>query len=166
MKILIITAPNYDDTEVLYPYYRLLEAGLEPEVASFDKGMVAGKYHFTIPSNVRLEELELSQYSGLYLPGGSAPEKLRLNASALEAVKWFMGKELPVASICHGQQLLISAGVLQGKRATCYPGIRDDLKNAGAIYENAPVVVDGCLVTSRRPEDLPWLMREYMKLFE
>ena len=97
-------------------------------------------------------------------PRRTAPEKLRQNADILNAVRYFMDNDLPVASICHGQQILISSGRISGRRATCYPGIRDDLVNAGALYENAPVVVDRKLVTSRRPEDLPYFMREFIKL--
>ena len=75
-----------------------------------------------------------------------------------------MNKNLPVCSSCHGQQILISTGLLRGRTATCYPGIRDDLINAGANYVNEPVVVDGNLVTSRRPEVLPFFMREFCRL--
>ena len=165
-KILLITADRCDDSEVLYPYYRVIEAGFAPTVASFERAAVNAKYHFSIMADISVEEIEPSAYDGLILPGGLAPEKLRQNKAVIEAVKAFDRDGKPIASICHGQQILISAGILKGRSATCYPGIRDDLINAGAIYEDRPVVVCENLVTSRRPEDLPFFMREFLKLLK
>lgn len=165
-KILLITYDNCDDSEVMYPYFRMLEAGYEVDVASLEKRIINAKYHYKIEAGLLPDEIIPESYVGLILPGGTAPEKLRQNEYILNTVRFFMDNELPVASICHGQQILISSGRISGRRATCYPGIRDDLINAGAIYEDAPVVVDRNLVTSRRPEDLPYFMREFMKLIE
>ena len=165
-KILLITADKCDDSEVLYPYYRVIEAGFAPTVASFERAAVNAKYHFSIMADISVEEIEPSAYDGLILPGGLAPEKLRQNKAVIEAVKAFDRDGKPIASICHGQQILISAGILKGRSATCYPGIRDDLINAGAIYEDQPVVACENLVTSRRPEDLPFFMREFLKLLK
>ncbi len=166
MKILMITYDNCDDSELKYPYFRMQEEDAQIDVASLEKRTINAKYHEKIEAALLPEEIDPARYDGLILPGGTAPEKLRQNEFILEAVRYFMDRDLPVASICHGQQILISSGRLKGRRATCYPGIRDDLINAGAVYENAPVVVDGNLVTSRRPEDLPYFMREYVKLFK
>ena len=163
-KIILITYDNCDDSEVMYPYFRMLEAGYEVDVASLEKRTINAKYHYKIAAGLVPDEIRPELYAGLILPGGTAPEKLRQNADILNAVRYFMDNDLPVASICHGQQILISSGRISGRHATCYPGIRDDLVNAGALYENAPVVVDRKLVTSRRPEDLPYFMREFMKL--
>lgn len=165
MKILMITEDRNDDSEVLYPLYRMLEEGFEVDVAALTKKTVQSKYHFTVDANKTVAACNSSDYDGLILPGGSAPEKLRLSQDALRLTKEIFEAEKPVCAICHGPQLLISAGVLKGKKATCYPGIADDLKNAGALYEDSPVVVDGNLVTSRRPQDLPYWMREFVKLF-
>lgn len=164
MKILMITAKDYDDSEVLYPYYRFIEEGFEVDIASFEKGSVSGKYHFIIEANKTFDDIVPSEYGALVLPGGKAPEKLRQNQKCIEAVRYFFEKNLPVCAICHGQQILISANVLRGRKATCYPGIKDDLINAGAIYIDDKVVVDGHLVTSRRPDDLPYFMSEFIKL--
>lgn len=163
-KILMITGRDYDDSEVLYPYYRLLEDGYVVDVASAEKGEVLGKYHFVIQANLQFEEVNPKEYAGLIIPGGKAPEKLRLIESAKKIVREFESQQKPIAAICHGQQILISADVLAGKEATCYPGICDDLKNAGAIYLDAPVVVCGNLVTSRRPNDLPCFMKAFISL--
>ena len=163
-KILIMTENKSEDTEVLYPYYRLQEAGFEVEVAALTRKTVDLKFHLTVEATKAIDECRAEDYAGLVLPGGSAPEKVRLNENALKIVREMNAAGKPICAICHGPQTLISADVLRGRKATCYPGVRDDLKNAGALYEDAPVVVDGNLVTSRRPEDLPAFMREYMKL--
>lgn len=166
MKILLITEDRNDDSEVLYPFYRMQEQGFEVEVAALTRKTVQSKYHFTVEATKSVAECVSSEYDGLILPGGTAPEQLRLSADALRLTKEIFEAGKPVCAICHGPQLLISAGIVRGKKATCYPGIADDLKNAGALYEDAPVVVDGNLVTSRRPQDLPYWMREYVKLFK
>ncbi|MBQ7523857.1 MAG: type 1 glutamine amidotransferase [Oscillospiraceae bacterium] len=166
MKILMITEDRNDDSEVLYPFYRMQEQGWDVDVAALTKKTVASKYHFTVEANKSVAECNAADYDGLILPGGSAPEKLRLNADAVRLTKEIFAAGKPVCAICHGPQMLISADVVRGKKATCYPGIADDLKNAGALYEDAPVVVDGNLVTSRRPQDLPYWMREFVKLFK
>ena len=166
MKILMITEDRNDDSEVLYPFYRMQEQGWDVDVAALTKKTVASKYHFAVEANKSVAECKSADYDGLILPGGSAPEKLRLNADAVRLTKEIFDAGKPVCAICHGPQMLISAEVVRGKKATCYPGIADDLKNAGALYEDAPVVVDGNLVTSRRPQDLPYWMREFVKLFK
>lgn len=164
MKVLMITEDKNDDSEVLYPYFRMQEEGFEVEVAALTRKTVASKYHFTVEAVKAVSECAGADYDALILPGGSAPEKLRLSPDALRLVREIYEAKKPVCAICHGPQLLISAGVVKGKKATCYPGIADDLKNAGALYEDAPVVVDQNLVTSRRPQDLPYWMREFVAL--
>lgn len=111
-------------------------------------------------------EINPQDYGVIVIPGGRAPEHLRLNEGVLSIVKYFFKKNLPVGAICHGAQVLISAGVVGARRATCWQGMRDDLKAAGAKFEDKEVVVDGNLVTSRMPQDLPAFLRELMKLVE
>ena len=166
MKILLITYDNCDDSEVLYPYFRMLEEGCEVDVASLEKRVINAKYHYKIEATLLPEEIRPELYDGLIIPGGTAPEKLRQNKYIIDAVSYFKDHDLPVAGICHGQQILISTGRLKGRTATCYPGIRDDLINCGANYVNERVVVDGKLVTSRRPEDLPYFMREFCRILK
>ena len=165
-KILMITVDKCDDSEVLYPYYRIIEEGFEPTIASLEKTVITAKYHFSIMADITADEINVSEYDALVLPGGMAPEKLRQNKAVLKAVKTFDDEKKPIASICHGQQILISAGILRGRKATCYPGIKDDLINAGSIYEDNCVVVCENLVTSRRPEDLPYFMKEFFNLIK
>lgn len=165
-KILLITYDNCDDSEALYPLYRMREEGYTVDVASMEKRQIRAKYHFTVEAELTLEQVAPSEYAGLILPGGTAPEKIRQQAAALEIARYFDRNHLPVAAICHGPQILISAGTLRGRKCTCYPGIRDDVIAAGGLYEDAPVVVDrdAPLVTSRRPDDLPAFMREFVAL--
>ncbi len=110
-----------------------------------------------------LEEINPDDYDLLVLPGGKAPEKVRKEPKALEIARSFFKHNKPVAAICHGPQTLISAGLMKGKRATCYKSVAPELKEAGAFYEDKEVVVDGNLVTSRQPSDLPAFMRETLK---
>ncbi len=166
MKILFISNDGYDDSELLYPYYRLVEENYDIDIASVEKRVIEGKHFFKIGADKTLSEVDVADYDALLLPGGKAPEKLRLVPEVLDITKQFAKADKPIAAICHGQQILISADVLRGKTATCYPGIRDDLKNAGANYKDERVVVDGNLVTSRRPEDLPYFMKKFIELLK
>ncbi len=164
-KVLIITGDKCDDTELFYPYYRLIEAGFRVDIASFNKGTVKAKHFFEIEANLAVSEAKEEDYEALLLPGGAAPEKLRQNEFVKELTRAFYSAKKPIAAICHGPQILISANVTKGEKMTCYPGIADDIINAGAIYQNEPVVVsDNKIVTSRRPEDLPCFMREFIAL--
>ncbi len=164
MKILFITADKCDDSELFYPYYRLLEEDFEVDIASFQKNKISAKYHFEIDADISVDDVNSKNYDALLLPGGMAPEKLRQNEKVLSIVKEFNTFGKPIAAICHGQQILISAGVLNGVKATCYPGIKDDLVNCGADYINQSVVVDNNIVTSRRPEDLPYFMKAFIDI--
>lgn len=166
MKILIITADRCDDSELFYPYYRLAEEGWSVSIASFAKTKISAKYHFEIEADMSVDEVKEGEYDALLLPGGMAPEKLRQNARVLDIVRAFNDAKKPVAAICHGQQILISSKILKGRKATCYLGIKDDLVNAGAIYFNEKVVVDENLVTSRRPEDLPYFMKAFIDMIK
>jgi protease I len=163
MKALIISADNFEDTELLVPYYRLKEAGVEVVVASLSRGAIKGKHGYEVAVDKILHEVNPDDYAILILPGGAAPEFVRKEPKALEIARSFFAHNKPVAAICHGPQILISAGLLQGRRATCYTSVADELKEAGALYLDREVVVDANLVTSRQPADLPAFMRETMK---
>jgi protease I len=163
MKALIISADDFEDSELLYPLYRLKEEGVEVTIASFGEGRIKGKHGYSKKVDFFLGDVDPGKYDLLILPGGRAPERLRLHKDPLRIAKHFFEKNKPVAAICHGQQILISAGLLEGKKATSWAGIKDDLIAAGAQYENTEVVVDGNLITSRQPKDLPAFMREIIK---
>ena len=164
MKVLMISADEFEDLELLVPYYRLQEAGIEVTLASLRKGKITGKHGYEAQVDKVVAEADPATYDALILPGGKAPAKVRQDERAVAAARDFMEKNKPVAAICHGPQILITAGVLKGRHATCYESVAEELKKAGALYQDKAVVVDGNLVTSRKPSDLPFFLRETMKL--
>jgi protease I len=163
MKALIISADNFEDSELLVPYYRLKEANVQVDVASMKPGTIKGKHGYEVSVDKTLDAVNPEEYALLVLPGGKAPEKVRKETKALEIARSFFEHHKPVAAICHGPQTLISAGLLKGKHATCYQSVAEELREAGALYEDKEVVIDGNLVSSREPSDLPAFMRETMK---
>ena len=164
MRALIISADNFEDSELLIPFYRLQEEGIEVDIASMKKGKIKGKHSYEIEVNKELKDVKPEEYDILVLPGGKAPERVRKDRSALEIARYFFEKNKPVSAICHGPQTLITAGLLKGRHATCYKSVAGEMKEAGAHYEDREVVIDGNLVTSRQPSDLPAFMRETMKI--
>jgi protease I len=163
MKALIISADKFEDTELLVPYYRLKEAAIDVEVASLSRGTIKGKHGYEVVVDKTVDDINPDDYEILVLPGGAAPALVRKEPKALDIARSFFARNKPVAAICHGPQILISAGLLKGRHATCYKSVVDELKEAGALYEDMDVVVDANLVTSRQPSDLPAFMRETMK---
>jgi protease I len=166
MKALIVSADHFEDSELLVAYYRLLEAGIEVDIASIQRGKINGKHGYQVEASFALTDVKPADYALLVLPGGKAPADLRKKAAALRIAQAFFADNKPVAAICHGPQILITAGLLRGRRATCYHSVAEEMRAAGALYEDAEVVVDGNLVTSRRPSDLPAFMRETIKLLD
>lgn len=163
MRALMISADGFEDLELLVPYYRLKEAGVELDLASMRKGEIKGLHGYKARADLALDEVDPSAYGLLVLPGGRAPQAVRKEESALEITRHFFAGGKPVAAICHGPQILISAGLMKGRRATSYPAVGKELEEAGALYEDAEVVVDGNLVTARVPGDLPAFLREMMR---
>lgn len=135
-------------------------------VASIRKGHIRGKHGYEIEADIAFGDVDPAGYAILVIAGGKGPEKIRLDKDALRITKHFFEENKPVAAICHGPQVLISAGVIKGRRATCWIGVRDDLIAAGALYEDSEVVVDGNLVTSRHPFDLHAFGREMLNLLQ
>jgi len=166
MKALIISADNFEDSELLVPYYRLKEEGIQVEVASMKKGPIKGKHGYQVEVDKTLDEVRSADYDLLILPGGRAPEAIRKEEQAVRIAKEFFQQKDPVAAVCHGPQLLITADLVKGRHATCYRSVAEELKNAGGIYEDKEVVVDGNLITSRQPSDLPAFLRETMKILK
>jgi len=166
-KVLLFVENGFEDRELMYPYYRLQEAGYKVEVVG-PKAKVTykGEYGLTIESSFSPKNVNIGDYVAIIIPGGRAPDRMRTNKSMVNLVKEAFQKGKVIAAICHGPQLLIETGVMNGKRATCYVSVSTDLKNAGGIYLDKSVVVDGNLVTSRFPADLPNFCRETLKLLE
>lgn len=163
MKALIISADNFEDSELLVPLYRLKEDGMEVHIVSMKKGKIRGKHGYEVEVDKTLDEINPDEYEILILPGGKAPGAIRKEKKALDIARDFFNKDKPVSAICHGAQTLISAGLLKGRKATCYKSVAQEMRDSGAFYEDRGVVVDGNLVTSRQPSDLPFFIRETMK---
>lgn len=166
MKALIISADNFEDSELLVPYYRLKEEGIEVDIASMRKGKIRGKHGYEVKVDKILEEVRSGDYDILILPGGRAPEAIRKEEEAIKIAKDFFHENKPVSAICHGPQLLVTADLVRSRHATCYRSVADELKDAGAIYEDKEVIVDGNLITSRQPSDLSAFLRETMKMLK
>jgi len=165
MKALFISADGFDDAELLVPYYRFLEEGINVDIASMKKNEpIKGKHGFFVEVTKTLAEVRPDDYDILVLPGGDADEAVRKEEKAIDLARDFFIKGKPIAAICHGPQTLISAGLVKDKRVTGDTALIDEFAFAGAFYEFKEVVVDGNLVTSRRPSDLPAFMREVMKM--
>ncbi|MEE9201429.1 MAG: type 1 glutamine amidotransferase domain-containing protein [Candidatus Brocadiales bacterium] len=155
-KVLILVDDLYEDLEGWYPKLRLLEAGAEVVVAGPEKKTYRGKNGgYPMPADCRVDEVNWEKFDAVVIPGGYAPDRLRRYDSVLKVVRAMGEAGRVIAPICHGAWVPISAGVVKGKRMTCYPTIKDDVINAGAIYEDKSVVVDGNMISSRQPSDLP-----------
>jgi protease I len=165
-RAIIITGPGFEDSEFIYPYYRLQEAGFSVDVATSNNKEVTGKHGVPTNPTVNLKDLNPQQYDLLVIPGGNeAPDRMRQVQEILDFTKAMYDQEKIIASICHGPWVLISARIIKGKKATCYKGCKDDLINAGAIYLDEPVVVDGKLVTAQHFRDNAAWMKETLSLF-
>jgi len=154
MKALIISADLFEECELKIPYQALRELGIHVDIASIKKGTITGKSGFNIYVTLTLDEVDPKNYDILILPGGKGPALLRNENKALEIARYFFEHNKLVAAICHGPQILISAGLLNGRVVTGYKSIAEELKDAGAIYKDQEVVVDDNLITSRQPSDL------------
>jgi protease I len=157
-KAIIITADNVEDLEFFYPYYRLSEAGYEVDIVSPSGGNIKGKHGYEIKNTKNIKAVKASDYILLEIPGGKAPEELRKDMDVIAFVRDFAATGKPIAAICHGPQVLASAGVIKGIRMTCWPEIKDEISDAGAIYADEALVESGQFISSRKPGDLPRYM--------
>jgi protease I len=158
-KIAILTENGFEEVELTSPKRALEEAGAEVRIVSPQKQKVKAwdKDHWSIelPVDDILDNVEAEDYDALVLPGGVMnPDQLRLNKKAVEFAQQFLESGKPVAAICHGPQLLIETGLVEGRNMTSYPSLRTDLENAGVLWVDEEVVADNGLVTSRTPKDL------------
>ena len=159
-KVAIITENGFEEVELTSPKEALEAAGATVHVISPSKGVVKGwnKDHWSVevPVDVALEDARGEDYDALLIPGGVMnPDKMRMNLQCVEFAQHFLETGKPLAAICHGPQLLIETGMINGRNMTSYPSLKTDLVNAGVIWEDREVVTDNGLVTSRSPEDLP-----------
>jgi protease I len=155
-KILILLENGVEDSEFIYPYYRFQEEGYKMDiVAPKAKTEYIGKRGGTFTSELSPKEVNLNDYEAVIVPGGHAPDKMRIHPNMVRMVREANLKGKIIAAICHGPQMLIEADIVRGKTATSWPSVRTDLKNAGAKVVDQAVVADGNIVTSRSPADLP-----------
>jgi protease I len=162
VKALILIAEGFEDFEMFYPWYRLREEGIEVTVAAPGGSAVTGQHGYKVEPDMPIRELNPGEYSLLLIPGGAAPERLRLREEAVDVARTFMDDDRRVAVIGRGIQLLISAGALSGRQATCALALRDDLRAAGGNYRDEAVVADGNLLTCRGAEVLPEFCRQLL----
>ncbi len=159
-KVIILVEKMYNDREFWYPYYRLKEAGAEVRVVAPEAGVTyAGSAGIEIRSDAAASGIDPAGCDGLVIPGGYAPDHMRRDPAMVDLVRSMAEGGKVVAAICHAGWMLVSAGVLKGKTATAFFAIRDDIVNAGAEWVDQEVVVDGKLVTSRQPDDLPAFLK-------
>jgi protease I len=144
----------YEDLELWYPLLRMQEAGYAMRLAALELRTYTGKHGYPAKSDLRLADARTQDFCGLLVPGGFMPDKLRRDPTVLSLTREFFQEGKLVAFICHGGWIPISARILKGKRVTGSLGIKDDLENAGGIWVDEPVVVDGNLISSRTPRDL------------
>lgn len=164
-KGIVLIENGFQEVELLYPYYRLQEAGYQVDlIGPKAEETYKGEYGYTLAADKAAEDVDINDYEVLVIPGGRAPDRMRRHDSLVDLVRQAFENDKVVAVICHGPQVLIEADVLKGRTATCFTSVSTDLKNAGANYKDKEVVVDGNLVTSRHPGDLPAFMRETLNL--
>jgi protease I len=155
----VMIGPRFEDTEATYPYYRLQEEGAEVQLIGIEVGQeLTGKHGQPLTTDGAASDLSAEDLDLLVIAGGMGPDKLRTDDGVQRLVREMDVAGKPIAFICHAGWVPASAGILEGRRVTSYPTIADDCRNAGAIWEDAEVVVDGNLISSRRPDDLPAFM--------
>jgi protease I len=161
-KVIFLLAKDFEDSEMQKPYDAIKAAGHETVIVGLKKGeQLAGKNkQANYTTDASIDEVKADQFDAVVIPGGSSPENLRLNKQILQFVTEMDSQGKSISAICHGPQILISAGLAKGKTLTCYPPLKDDLINAGANYVDQEVCVDGNYVTSRTPADEPAFIRE------
>jgi len=165
-RVAILVEDLYQDQEVWYPYYRLLEAGVDVVFVGTGKPEYTGKYGYPLRPHTEASRVSADEFDGVIVPGGYAPDLLRRDPAVIRLVKDIHRQGKVIGAICHAGWVLCSADVLRGKTATCFSAIRDDLVNAGAVYVDREVVRDGNLITSRTPDDLPAFLREILQVLQ
>jgi len=164
-RILMFVDSLYEDMELMYPKYRLIEDGAQVVVAGPKAAHVyKGKHGYPCTSDAAIADIHEADFTGLVIPGGFAPDQLRRDPKVLELTRQFHQANKLVAHICHAGWVPISAKIVKGFKCTSTPGIKDDLINAGAIWVDEPVVIDRNQVSSRRPDDLPYFCQGIIKV--
>lgn len=164
-RIAVLLANDFEDSELRQPVDELEKAGHDVQILGTEKGTkLTGKQgEETVVTDAAIADHQPDQFDGVLIPGGYSPDQLRTEDAAVSFVKKSFESGRPIAAVCHGPQLLIEAGVVSGKKMTSWPSVKTDLKNAGADWVDEEVVVDGSLITSRKPDDLPAFTSQFLK---
>jgi deglycase len=163
-KVVILVEQMFNDQEFWYPYYRLKEAGAEVVVVGSGTATeYSGKAGTKIAADASASDVSAADFDGIVIPGGYAPDMMRRHPAMVQLVKELFDAQKVVAAICHAGWMLASAKILKGRTVTSFFAIKDDLVHAGADWVDQEVVVDGNLITSRKPDDLPAFMREVIR---
>lgn len=165
-KVAFLLANGFEDSEMKVPYDEVIKAGHQADIIGLKKGeaLKGKKGNESYTAEKAISEVNAGDYDAVVIPGGSSPENLRLDADILSFVTEVNSAGKPIAAICHGPQILMSADLLQGRTITSYPPLKDDVINAGAEFKDEEVVVDGNYITSRTPQDEPAFVRELLKV--
>jgi protease I len=171
IRAVVLTADKFEDMELFVPYFRLLDAGARVDIAAPSMDDIGGENGYTVTPDLLIDDVDPDAYDLLVIPGGfpdGAPATVRGIAKAQEIARSFFAKNKPVASICHGPWLLVSADLVAGRHLTSYwhDGVPEEIAGAGGLWEDSAVVVDGNLVTSRWPPDLPAFTAEMIRLVQ
>ena len=166
-RVLILATNGFEQSELLKPRQALEEAGIETVLASPEAGTIKGwdskDWGESVKVDALIADVDSENFDGLLLPGGQMnPDILRLDANAVRLVKEFNDAEKPIAAICHGPWMLVEADILEGRTVTAWPSLHTDLKNAGALVVDCEVSIDGNIITSRKPEDIPAFSKALM----
>lgn len=162
-KVLILTDNQVHDLEFFYPFYRLTEEGYQVDVVTPNGGEFAGKFGMKLSQSLKLTDVDASKYALLYIPGGKAPASLRKQKQAVALVKQFAQANKPIATICHGAELLVEADLVKGKNIAAWPEVKQEIEEKGGTYADKPYAMDGVFITSRWPGDLPTHMTQVLK---
>ena len=166
-RIAILAENMYQEMELWVPYYRMKEEGAEVSIVGTGGAKsYTSKHGYPVTVDVQADQVDAVEYDAVIIPGGFAPDLMRRSPAMVALVREAFGQGKVVAAICHAGWMSVSAGILKGKRATSFFCIKDDLVNAGATWVDQEVVVDGNLITARKPDDLPAFCREIVKALQ
>ncbi len=162
MHIALLVANLYEEPELLYPLYRLREAGHEVTVVGSEASTYTGKYGYPVRADLAARDAHAGEFNGVIIPGGFSPDFMRRDPAMVALVRDLVEAGKPAAAICHGPWMLAEADVLRGRRVTSVGAVRTDLRNAGGEWVDEAVVVDGPVISSRTPADLPDFMQAFL----
>ncbi len=165
-RVAILVEDGYNLDEFIYPLHRLREAGADVKVIGSSRAKVFSSHGRDVQADLTASEAQAEDFDAVVIPGGQAPDKMRLDKDLVAFVRAVNEANKPVAAICHAGSMLVSAKIVQGRRATSFYSIRDDLEAAGARWSDEAVVIDGNLITSRTPADLPVFSKALIEALE